>query len=504
MPFLNESGERVGGAAARASLLQRERAGVSRSLTVDAGDVFQGTPYFNFFHGVPDYRAMQLMKYDDIALGNHDLDNGPRAWLRAWNSNSLYLCANVFVDAESSRALGRAEIPPLYKTDDAPPTEHPAARWIGGGRVPATTALTRLATDYDLRGVRGRPVVGLFGLVTSDIAQIVSPRANGGVAVADPISIATRLVPQLREMGADMVVCLSHMGLQADKKLAERVSGIDVIVGGHSHTKLERPILIPNATPNGFHGTVIVQAGSWGEYLGRLAIYLDGKRPVRFAGRLIPVRPSEGEDPDVVAILKPYADSIETSMSRVVFRSPARVSSSGLREGETPLGNFVADAMREAVDADIAIINSGGIRAPIPKGDVTLGDIYSTLPFENRIVVVPMPGWQVRELLDFSGRRIGKGGFGQVSGVSFVIKGARAGYIRVGGDMLESDRVYRVATVDYLYDGGDGYTIFKKTKGAEETGILLRDAALRFLAAHPDYEFRKEGRIVWEGMMRGF
>lgn len=495
MPFWNEEGARVGGAAARAALLERERARAPRSLLLDGGDVFQGTPYFNFFRGVPDYRAMSLMHYDAGALGNHDLDDGPSAWLRASAHGGFeILSANVFVAAESSWARGFQPVPAATRR---------GARWVGGKRVPDETPLRFLTRPYSIRKVGRDWNVALFGLTTSEITQIVAVRPNGGVAVADPTEVAKLLVPELRRQ-ADLVICVSHLGAAADRALAERVPGIDVIVGGHSHTRLDMPILVSNGTPNGYHGTMIAQAGSWGEFLGRIAIYMEGRRAVRCAGRLIPVRPSDGEDAGVTQLLQPYADSIETSMSKAVFRSPARVASTGLRQGETPLGNFVADAMRDAVGADIAIINSGGIRAPIPAGSVTVGDIYSVLPFDNHLVVVPMPGWQVRELLDFSGRRIGKGGFGQVSGVSFLVRGDHAGYIRVGGKQLESDRVYRVVTVDYLFDGGDGYTIFAKTAGAEETGILTRDAALRFLATHPNYKFRKEGRIVWEGSMRGF
>src|SRR5439155_20989758 len=243
--------------------------------------------------------------------------------------------------------------------------------------------------------------------------------------------------------------------------------------------------------------------GYRGEFRGRIALYFDGDRLARYAGRLERVRPADGEDPRVAALLKPYADSTEASMSQPIFRSPARIPSSGLRHGEPPLGNFVADVMRDALGADVAIINSGGIRAPLPAGNVTVGDVYSTLPFDNRIVVVSMPGWRLRELLDFSGGRIGKGGFAQVSGVSFVIRGDRASYIRVNKKPLESDRTYRVATVDFLYEGGDGYAILAKTGPADRTGILLREAAVKFLKKHPDYRFRKEGRIVWEGSSQG-
>ena len=494
MPFQEDDGTMAGGAAARAALIERERGRAGRTLLLDAGDVFQGTPYFNFFRGVPDYRAMSLMGYDAGALGNHDLDDGPAAWLRS-SSHARFeiLSANVFVAAESAWAEGKEAVPA---------SDRRASRWIGGKRVPEAAPLRYLTRPYVIRDLGAGRTAALFGLTTSDLTHIVAVGPNGGVAVADPVPIAERLVPELRRK-ADVVICLSHIGLESDRELARRVPGIDLIVGGHSHTRLERPILVPNATPNGYHGTAIAQAGYRGEFLGRIALYFDGDRLERYAGRLERVRPADGEDPRVAALLKPYADSIEASMSGPIFRSPAPIPSSGLRDGETPLGNFAADVIRDATVADVALINSGGIRAALPAGKVTVGDVYSTLPFDNRIVVVPMPGWRLRELLDFSAGRIGKGGFAQVSGVSFVIRGDRASYIRVNKKPLDSERTYRVATIDYLYEGGDGYSILAKAGPADRTGILLREAAVSFLKKHPDYRFRKEARIVWEGSSQG-
>jgi 2',3'-cyclic-nucleotide 2'-phosphodiesterase (5'-nucleotidase family) len=140
----------------------------------------------------------------------------------------------------------------------------------------------------------------------------------------------------------------------------------------------------------------------------------------------------------------------------------------------------------------------------MPEGEVTESDIHSILPFDNQVVVVRMFGWQLRQLLDRVARRIGKGGFLQVSGLKFVISRDRASYIRVGGDPLNSDREYRVATIDYLAEGGDGYTNFEKANGIESTDALLRDEAVRFLREYPDYVFKKETRIRWEGSTASF
>jgi 5'-nucleotidase/UDP-sugar diphosphatase len=128
-----------------------------------------------------------------------------------------------------------------------------------------------------------------------------------------------------------------------------------------------------------------------------------------------------------------------------------------------------------------------------------VADIYSTFPFDNTIVVVPMTGNDLRGLLDFVASRLGKSDFAQVSGVAFEITGDRASNIRVGGRPLESDRVYRIATIDFLYEGGAGYTRFREAGPADPTGLFQNEAAVSFLRRYPDYRFRTDGRIAWEG-----
>src|SRR6266853_3797329 len=189
MPFQEEDGTLAGGAAARAALIGKERGRVGHTLLLDAGDVFQGTPYFNFFRGVPDYRAMSLMAYDVGALGNHDLDDGPAAWLRS-SSHARFeiLSANVFVAAESAWAEGKEAVLA---------SDRRGSRWIGGKRVPEAAPLRYLTRPYLIHDLGAGRTAALLGLTTSELTHIVAVGPNGGVAVADPISIAERLVPEL-------------------------------------------------------------------------------------------------------------------------------------------------------------------------------------------------------------------------------------------------------------------------------------------------------------------
>jgi 5'-nucleotidase/UDP-sugar diphosphatase len=482
--------ELVGGAAARAALLARERALGGATLTLDAGDVFQGTAYFNYFHGIPEYRAMSRMSYDAGAIGNHELDGGPVGWLRVRREATFpLLSANVFVAAESTWAAGLAPVPDSLRG---------RPHWVGGTPVPPEVQLRELCQPFLIREIGGRRIA-LLGLMTGELPYIVAPGPNRGTAVSDPIAAAKAIVPGLRAR-ADVVIAISHLGLDDDRRLAAHVPGIDVIVGGHSHTLLRAPVIVLNrANANGYHGTAIVQAGSDGAWVGRTTLHFDGARLASVTGRVLPVRPDEGEDSSVEQLLQPYRDSMATALSVPVAHTAQAYTRKGLEDGDTALGDFVADAMRDAAGADIAIQNAGGIRAGLPAGEVTVGDLYSVLPFENRIVVVRMKGWQVRGLLDAIARRIGKGSFAQVSGVRFVVRGDHASDIRVAGTVLESDRTYRVATIGFLYAGGDGYTQFAKAGPAENTGLMQREATIDFLRRHPDYRFRDDGRIHWEG-----
>jgi 2',3'-cyclic-nucleotide 2'-phosphodiesterase (5'-nucleotidase family) len=494
VPFHRTEAALVGGAAARAALIGRERARTPDLLLLDAGDIVQGTPAYNLFRGIPDTQVMSAMRYDAVALGNHDLDDGPASWV-ALRPYARYpvLSANVFAAADSSWAAGLA--------DDPPEEVRHGARWIGGARVHSRARLRFLSQPYVILPWRGKRIA-ILGLTTGSLVNIVRISANRGVAVSDPVAAARWYVPRLREQ-ADYVIALSHLGADADLELARRVPGIDLIVGGHSHTRLDQPLFAGTGTIPGLAGVPIVQTGAWGDHVGRSVLYLAAGRPAGFRYDLMRVRPDEGEDPAIAALLRPVADSVAAAMGATIYESEERVPAPRRNDVETPIGNFAAEVIREAADADVGIMNTGGIRAPIPRGPVTVADIYSTFPFDNTIVVVPMRGEDLRRLLDFVARRMGKSDFAQVSGVRFGITGDYASDIRVNGRPLESSRTYRVATIDFLYEGGAGYSLFRKAGAAEPTGIFQNAAAVSFLRRHPDYEFRTDGRIVWEGSTPG-
>jgi 5'-nucleotidase/UDP-sugar diphosphatase len=502
-PFETRGGATVGGAAARAALIAREKARGGRVLLLDAGDLVQGTPYYNVFRGEPDHKILDLIGYDAIALGNHDLDDGVAAWLaRAAKTKTPILSANVFVTG------GVPIAEPLR--GDVPAALVRSAKWIGGGKVPPTTALHALTVPYVILN-RGALKVAILGLTTYSLDRIVAPGKNKGVAVGSPAAAAQYYVPLLRRQ-ADVVIALTHLGVDDDRELVRQVPGIDLVIGGHSHTPLFRPVL--ERAQDG-RATPITQAGSWGQYLGRTTLRWSGGHLTSTAGRLITIRPSEGEDASIAALVASYRSRLGADLERVVFHSARRLESTGLNEGDHPLGNFVADVIRGATGADIAVMNAGGIRAPLPAGDVRERDLLSMLPFDNRLVVVSMTGSQVRQLLDRISRHLGKSGFGHVSGLSYIIQRDRAVDVRLWGngskpgtwhgrnagpgEPLDGNRVYRVGTIDFLANGGDYFDELRDAATKEPSDVLLSKAAIDFLRAHPDYPFKKDGRAQWRG-----
>ncbi|HET9950217.1 MAG TPA: bifunctional UDP-sugar hydrolase/5'-nucleotidase [Candidatus Eisenbacteria bacterium] len=506
-PFPTKGGEMAGGAAARAVLIAKEKARGGRVLLLDAGDLVQGTPYYNQFRGEPDHKILDLLGYDAIALGNHDLDDGVAAWrARAAVTRTPIVSANVFTD---SRA-GSGERRDSAGWVPTPASIARTARWVGGGKVPAGTWLTNLTRPYVILE-RGGLKIAILGLTTYSLDRIVGAAKNQGVAVGNPIETARYWVPRLRKE-ADLVIALSHLGVDEDRRLVEQVPGINLVIGGHTHTVLFRPIL--ESTDFG-HPAPIAQAGSWGRYLGRTTLRWSGERLTSASGRLIEVHPADGEDASIESVVASYRSRLSTDLERVVFRSPARVEMAGLNSVDQPLGNFVSDVIRDRTGADIAFMNGGGIRAPLPAGDVRASDILSMLPFDNHLVIVAMTGAQVRRLLDRMSPRMGKSGFGHVSGLSYVISRDRAVEVRIWdkglnagtwrgrsggpGEPIDGNRVYRVGTIDFLASGGGYYDEIRDAKAKETTDILLSDAAIDFLRAHPDYKFAKDGRAQWRG-----
>lgn len=452
------SGFDQGGLAALAGWIAQLRSRApDRTLLLDAGDAWQGTFTSNSNHGEAVVKAMSLMRYDAQALGNHDFDWGQEVLAqRAKEAAFPFLAANL---RDAAGAI------PAY-----------AKPWI----------------VKDL----GIAKVGVIGLTNPRSPTIVKASSIAGLTFLPAVETVRRYLPEVRAR-SDIVVVLSHIGVDEDTLLAQEIPDLDVIVGGHTH--------LPLRTARTVGRTKIFQAGAYTENLGRIEITVDRatRRPTAVSGAdvLIPITSGVVKlDPEVAAVVaQRWAEGVAIT-SRVVGKASAPLE--GVRGTEVPLGNLIADALLEYGRAqgwrsDVAFYNQAGVRASLPAGDITYGALYGVLPFANTIVQVDLTGAQLHEVFEGAA---GAAGRLHVAGASFVYRfanapGQRVIEAKVAGAPLEEGRVYRVVTIDYLLTGGDGHTGFAKGSNVK-VGDVEVDAVAAYISARSPVNPQLEGRIV--------
>ena len=460
-PFLDKTidpQEQVGGAAYLAAMIKQARAkNPGGTLLLAAGDMFQGSPVSNLFHGAPVMEIMNEVKFDAMALGNHEFDWGMGALTHLRKEAHFpFLAANI-VDSR-------------------------------GNLLPGIKPYTILQ--------RGHAKVAVIGLTTPETEYITKPTNVKGLSFLSPEAVLPRLIQEVRQQGASIIIVLSHLGLDADKKVAAAVPGIDVIVGGHSHTEIPKPLKTEG-------GTIIVQAKAYGVYLGVLELVVDKAtgRAVGFTGnsglRLVSAAPQNKPDRKAALIVKKYDDRVKEKFAAIV--GEASVDLTAQSGSESNLGDLVADAMRAAAGGQIAFQNSGGVRANIPAGKITMEALYTVLPFDNVLVSMDLTGRQVKEALEQAGA-MEFGGL-QISGmtITYDLKkpaGERVVKAEVGGDPLDPGKTYTLVTNDFLAAGGDKVTALKEGNNIAY-GDTLRDALVGYLGKHSPVSPKVEGRITF-------
>jgi 5'-nucleotidase / UDP-sugar diphosphatase len=447
----------VGGAARMARMVADERSkNPDGSLLLAAGDMFQGTPISNVFRGQSVIAVMNYLKFDAMAIGNHEFD---------WGLNILEQLAGgaafPFLSANIQDRLGRGL--PLVKPH---------------------ISLTR----KNLK-------IAVIGVTTPDTAFITKPDVVSGLTFLGPLQVLPQLIRAAREDGTDLIVLLSHLGLDADRETAESVSGIDVIVGGHSHTALPNPLRVKE--------TVIVQAGAYGAYLGVLQLKIDSSThkivdtTLENELKTVFADPGDPVDENVAGIVNGFNDQIRSEFARVVGESA--VDLTRFQYDESNVGDLICDALREASRADIAFQNGGGIRTDIPKGKITLEQVYTLLPFDNVLVVMDLTGNQIRQILEQNANF--EHPILQISGMNVKYDmtrsiGSRITDVNVAGRALEPGKTYRVATNDFLAAGGDQFSTFKDGENIVY-GDSLREVFTAFLTGHSPVLPEVQKRIVF-------
>lgn len=404
----------------RMTAIKQERTG--NSILLDAGDVFSGTLYFTKFEGLADLEFMNYIGYDAMTFGNHEFDKGLPT-LRAFidKADFPFISSNIDFITKNNE-LKDIFVNKVGGSDSATPVED-------GHIYPSV-----------IKEVYGEKV-GIFGLTTEDTVGLSSPGDN--IAFKDYKTSAENTVKALQALGINKIIAVSHLGYNVDQKLAVEVPGIDVIVGGHTHTKLDAPVVFNADT----EPTLIVQTGEYGTYLGELDVNFDDAGVITtYNGKLIDTT-KYAEDATAKAMLVKYDAELAAIRQTVVGKTDVplvydRMINGKLtrvvRNEETNLGNLIADginvkakelvsklipeAEQSTIKGYVAIQNGGGIRAGIDQGDITLGEVLTVMPFSNSLVALKVTGQEIIAALEngVSGLESDQGRFAQVSGMRYT------------------------------------------------------------------------------------
>lgn len=429
----------TGGVLQRKAIIDSIKNVEKNVILVDAGDVVQGTTYFKYFNGDVEYPLMDMMGYDIRVLGNHEFDNGMES------------LANYYKKTKGV---------PLSANYDFTGTE-----------------LEGIFSPYQIREIEGKKI-GFIG-INIDPTSIISHKNITG-KFNEVIPVANGLADKLKnEEGCDIVVIVSHIGYMSengktsDIELAEASRDIDLIIGGHSHTLIDplHPESIPSLIKNADGKPVrIVQTGKQGKFLGKVTIDMENL-PVESGEEieyeLIPVTdrfPAEILDERIVKFLKPYRETVDSINNVVIAYSEYELDKT--RTGGLPnltadisfqWAKELADSIRATgVDfpyADMSIMNVGGIRHHMPEGPITEGQILSTYPFSNRMVLIKLKGMDIIEAMRVSSAKGGEA----VSANVRVVADAMGNLKRViiDGKEMDPEKEYIVATIDYIAEGND-------------------------------------------------
>jgi 5'-nucleotidase/UDP-sugar diphosphatase len=444
----------IGGIARRATLAAKIRADLAPRKTpvwlVDAGDYSDGTPFSTEYHGEADVAAMNAAGYTFGTLGNHEFNN-PMAQTVKLVSLTKYpvLLANA-VDRGTRKPLGQP--------------------W----RVEKVGAVR----------------VGVFGLITPDAATY--PAGKEGLDVLDVFATAREVVKTLRSQ-ADIVILLSHCGEALDNRLAAEVPGIDVIVGGHSHSRLPVGEFVwrsDDLKVDDVNGTIVVQAFQWGGELGRLdLLFRKGSNRTwsvdRYRERLVPITEATPADPTVATVVDKFWAPIAQRFGQVVGQAVADFSTRG--DDEAPY-NLVADAVREMVGAEFELENVGGVRAPLVSGPITQADLVTMDPFDNKVITFKATGRQIREILSRHAPF--------VSGLRYRLVSGKLAEVTINGQPLDDDKTYAGATNSYFAG------VALKGFAQESTGRNRLDVVTEFVKKKGSVEPAYDGRRVIIGSRR--
>lgn len=487
------NGDGNGGVAIQAALVKLIRGEVENSLLLDAGDRFTGTLYHTVYKGQDQIPVMNLLGYDALALGNHEFDNGDDILAQFIEGlNFPVLAANI--DVSASPFLADKVLP------------------------------------YVVLEVAGQQI-GIIGLDTADTVSIASP-GDELVWRDDYAAVANEAAAELAEQGVNKIVLLTHTGINIDEVFIPSLSGIDIVLGGHSHTLFsntyqsasgEFPLEFADADGNPvYYG----QAGANNLYLGRLDVVFDAAGVITsIEGDTILLSKYIVPDAEAAALIADLSEEVaalrdqETGATATDLINGDRVV---CRVEECAMGNIIADSMRAETGAQIALMNGGGVRANIDAGPITLGEVLTVQPFSNTMATFELSGADLIAALengvfsivvneDGTVSREGLAGrFAQVSGMRYTYNptlepGSRivsAELLNEDGSYspIDSEVIYSVVTNNFVRLGGDFYTVLAENAiNPYDFGRTDWEVLADYIAAQVEISPVVEGRIIIEG-----
>lgn len=461
--FENKYGEY--GMAARKTLIDQIRAEVEsnggESILLSGGDVNTGVPESDLQDARPDFVGMNLIGYDAMAVGNHEFDN-------------------PLSTVDMQREL--AEFPMLaaniYKAD--------GTRYFDAYKV------------FDVNGVR----IAVVGLTTEDTAKIANPEFIGDLTFTDPKEELKKVIQNIKDADeADLVFATTHMGHYADGAHGNNAPGdvalaramaegeLAAVIGGHSQNPvcMEGDAYDPEFTPGGEckpdvqNGTFIMQAHEWGKYVGQANFEYFNDKLHLASYKLIPVnlkeKNEEGErvligeeiipDATVLEIMQQYQDKGQEELLEVIGTTDGKLEGDRgvVRTQQTNLGRLIAEAQRTKVDADFAVMNSGGVRDSIEAGEITYKDVLTVQPFGNSITLSTLTGAEITEYLNVVATvdigETGSGAYPQLVGIKMDVdcEAKTVAISDINGKGYSDDASYSFTVPSYNAAGGDGYPV---------------------------------------------
>lgn len=425
-------------------------------ILLDAGDFFQGAPISNLSKGEAVIDIFNKIGYKAVTVGNHDFDMGfDNLKNLASLSNCPLLCCNI-IDEQTN------EIPKAFKP----------------------------YIILEINSIK----IGIIGVITDDMPRLSTKKNIENLKFIDSAESVKKYIDILKTSeNCDIIIVLSHLGFEEDKILARKASGIDLIVGGHSHTGVHDIYEDPK------NHTLITQAFAKGGTLGHvnLSIDLKSKKIIGFKNELISLFADQFKpDKEILSIINKWKNKVEKGFDEIIGYTKYDLTRGS---PESNLGNLICDALVHRYNADIAFQNSGGIRAEIKKGNIKFRDVFNVLPFDNNVYVLKMTGAEVLDALEVSVE--GSHGILQVAGVEMLYdpklpKFKRVLSAKIKGAPIDKNKIYIVVTNSYITESdGSTYAVFKGAASVVDTFDVLRDVIIEYISQIKNVDIDIQGRI---------